>query len=129
MGRGHSHSKNLDPSLLMWDMRRNLNPYSTSRPADGDTVSVPRTSDVRSALVAGCRTEGEVDLCWSDPGFDVDLYVVDRLAHHDLDLDGAYHCRKEGAKSPSLATGTLPARCRPGSGLARLLIEPKRAAA
>src|SRR5215212_8834145 len=51
--------QNLDPSLLMWDMRRNLNPEP-----------LPKR---RWWLVVD--PDGEVDLCWSNPGFDVDLYV------------------------------------------------------
>lgn len=67
--------KNLDPSLLMWDMRRNLNPaplpkirtvvqflYSDLPPAKRDWWLV-------------IDPDGTVDLCWSDPGFEIDLYV------------------------------------------------------
>ena len=71
--------ENLDPSLLMWDMRRNLNP--SPLPA-GRTVVQFRYSDLPSTksywwLVI--ESEGEVDLCWSDPGFEVDLYVTTDL--------------------------------------------------
>jgi len=67
--------KNLDPSLLMWDMRRNLNPaplpkirtviqflYSDLPPSKRDWWLV-------------IDSDGTVDLCWSDPGFEVNLYV------------------------------------------------------
>jgi len=67
--------KNLDPSLLMWDMRRNLNPaplpkirtvvqflYSDLPPSKRDWWLV-------------IDPDGSVDLCWSDPGFEIDLYV------------------------------------------------------
>ncbi len=67
--------KNLDPSLLMWDMRRNLNadPLPKKR-----TVIQFLYHDLPSTkrdwwLVI--EPTGEVDLCWADPGFDVDLYV------------------------------------------------------
>ncbi len=67
--------KNLDPSLLMWDMRRNLNPDPLP---DKRTVIQFLYHDLPSTkrdwwLVI--EPEGEVDLCWADPGFEVDLYV------------------------------------------------------
>ena len=66
--------KNLDPSLLMWDMRRNLDP----------TPIPPRRSVIQflyPELSPGKREwwlivdGGETDLCSVDPGFDVDLFV------------------------------------------------------
>ncbi|WP_368345242.1 winged helix-turn-helix transcriptional regulator [Pelagovum sp. HNIBRBA483] len=67
--------KNLDPSLLMWDMRRNLNPDPLP---DKRTVIQFLYHDLPSTkrdwwLVI--EPAGEVDLCWADPGFEVDLYV------------------------------------------------------
>jgi DNA-binding HxlR family transcriptional regulator len=66
--------KNLDPSLLMWDMRRNLAPASL--PDRRCTVKF-----VYPELGVGRRfwwlviDGGTVDLCAVDPGYDVDLYV------------------------------------------------------
>jgi len=71
--------KNLDPSLLMWDMRRNLNP-----------LPLPNTRTVVQFLYSDLpaskshwwlviEPKGEVDLCWSDPGFEIDLYVTTDL--------------------------------------------------
>lgn len=67
--------KNLDPSLLMWDMRRNLNP--TPLPDQRTVVQflyleLPKSKQ-RWWLVI--EPGGEIDLCWADPGFNVDLYV------------------------------------------------------
>ncbi len=67
--------QNLDPSLLMWDMRRNLDPAPL--PDRRTTIrflyrELPSTKN-RWWLVV--EPGGEVDLCWSDPGFEVDLYV------------------------------------------------------
>jgi len=70
-----SSLRNLDPQLLMWDMRRNL-----------DITPMPKC---RSTIqfIYGDLSEGrrnwwlivepgtEVDLCSIDPGFDVDLYI------------------------------------------------------
>jgi DNA-binding HxlR family transcriptional regulator len=71
--------KNLDPSLLMWDMRRNLAP--SGLPGHKRCTIKFEYPDVS----AGRRSwwlvidRGEVDLCAVDPGFDVDLYVVSKL--------------------------------------------------
>lgn len=70
--------KNLDPSLLMWDMRRHLDP--TPLPARRSTICF-----VYPELPAAKRSwwlvieNGTVDLCSQDPGFDVDLYVTGPL--------------------------------------------------
>ena len=66
--------KNLDPSLLMWDMRRRLDPRPL--PAQRSVIQflysgVPKQKQ-RWWLVID---DGEVDLCWVDPGHDVDLFV------------------------------------------------------
>ncbi len=67
--------KNLDPSLLMWDMRRNLNPEPLPK---GRTViqflyhDLPTTKRDWWLVV---EPTGEVDLCWVDPGFEIDLYI------------------------------------------------------
>ena len=69
--------KNLDPSLLMWDMRRNLNP--TPLPPRKCTISFLYPElQARKAwwLVIDA---GLVDLCQVDPGFDIDLYVRSSL--------------------------------------------------
>lgn len=66
--------KNLDPSLLMWDMRRNLAP--SSLPDRRCTINF-----VYPELSAGRKSwwlvieNGKVDLCAVDPGYEVDLYV------------------------------------------------------
>jgi DNA-binding HxlR family transcriptional regulator len=70
--------KNLDPSLLMWDMRRNL--ASASFPARKCTVkfTYPEMRVGRDSWWIVVK-DGEVDLCSVDPGFDVDLYVRSAL--------------------------------------------------
>lgn len=70
--------RNLDPSLLMWDMRRNLD---TTPISDGRRVIqflYPDQPPARRNWWLVVET-GEVDLCSVDPGFDVDLYVVTEL--------------------------------------------------
>jgi DNA-binding HxlR family transcriptional regulator len=69
-----SSLRNLDPSLLMWDMRRNLNPAPMPHKRSVIQFLYPeRTSKQRYWLVVD---RGAVDLCLIDPGFEVDLYVV-----------------------------------------------------
>ena len=70
--------KNLDPSLLMWDMRRSLDP--TPLPPKRCTVKFTYP-DVISAKRSWWLVidQGKVDLCSTDPGFDVDLYVRSSL--------------------------------------------------
>ena len=70
---------NLDPSLLMWDMRRNLN-----------TTPMPKRRSINEFLYTDLppskkhwwlivEANGDVDLCSVDPGFEVDLYVTTKL--------------------------------------------------
>ncbi|RDB43273.1 transcriptional regulator [Halomonas sp. DQ26W] len=74
--------KNLDPSLLMWDMRRNLNPEPL--PARRITIQIlyhdvtPRRAKWW-LIIDKSSADGVVDLCKKDPGHDVDLYVVSDL--------------------------------------------------
>ncbi|EPX83499.1 winged helix-turn-helix transcriptional regulator [Salipiger mucosus] len=71
--------ENLDPELLMWDMRRNLD---TSPVPDQRVViefiypDLPETQRRWWLIVEADRT---VDLCHIDPGFDVDLYATSDL--------------------------------------------------
>lgn len=70
--------RNLDPSLLMWDMRRHLRP---------DPLP-PRRCTIHflyPELAEGDRAwwlvveEGSVDLCKIDPGYDIDLTISGSL--------------------------------------------------
>jgi DNA-binding HxlR family transcriptional regulator len=72
-----SSLKNLDPSLLMWDMRRNLNPTPMPQKRCVVQFLYPElTSKQRYWLVVD---RGAVDLCQIDPGFEVNLYIVGDL--------------------------------------------------
>jgi DNA-binding HxlR family transcriptional regulator len=71
--------KNLDPNLLMWDMRRNIDP--TPLPPRRSVIQV-----IFSDLAEAKRNwwlivtpDSETDLCSVDPGFDVDLYLATDL--------------------------------------------------
>jgi DNA-binding HxlR family transcriptional regulator len=70
--------KNLDPSLLMWDMRRNLNPKPLPPRRCTIQFQYPELPENRRnwwLVVDG----GQVDLCGFDPGFEVDLTVIGSL--------------------------------------------------
>jgi DNA-binding HxlR family transcriptional regulator len=70
--------KNLDPSLLMWDMRRNLMPEPLPPRRCTVKFTYPELSANQRAwwlVIDG----GEVDLCGVDPGYEVDLYVNSTL--------------------------------------------------
>lgn len=66
--------RNLDPSLLMWDMRRNLDP--TPMPPRRCTIhflypELPANTQNWWLVV----DKGNTDLCSVDPGFEIDLLV------------------------------------------------------
>lgn len=71
--------ENLDPSLLMWDMRRNLktSPLPRARSVINFIYSDLPDSQKHWWLIV--EPTGEVDLCCVDPGFEVDLFVTSDL--------------------------------------------------
>jgi DNA-binding HxlR family transcriptional regulator len=71
--------KNLDPSLLMWDMRRNLNPEPLPKRRSVIQFLYSDLPSTKSHWWLVIERDGEVDLCWSDPGFDVDLFITTNL--------------------------------------------------
>lgn len=71
--------QHLDAQLLMWDMRRNLNP--SPMPPKRSTIffQYPEQSPGMRKWWLVVEPREEVDLCSIDPGFDVDLYVSSDL--------------------------------------------------
>ena len=71
--------KNLDASLLMWDMRRCLDPTPMPRSRCVIQFQYPELPPKQRFwwLLAGPNKD--IDLCSIDPGFDVDLYVTTDL--------------------------------------------------
>jgi len=86
--------KNLDPSLLMWDMRRNLDPTPLPERRCVIQFLYPELASAKRCwwLVVD---RGEVDLCSADPGFEVDLYVVTDLRAMTAIWMGLTTVRKE----------------------------------
>jgi DNA-binding HxlR family transcriptional regulator len=92
--------RNLDPSLLMWDMRRRLDPDRL--PPHRHTIhfhypELPRSTAHYWLVIDG----GKVDLCCFDPGFDVDLEIRTSLKVMTAIWTGISSVRKE------MAAGTL----------------------
>ncbi len=71
--------RNLDPSLLMWDMRRNLDPSPLPKHRTTVQFLYPELPSTKRLWWLIIEPHGEVDLCWSDPGFNIDLYVTTDL--------------------------------------------------
>jgi len=70
---------NLDPSLLMWDMRRCLNtsPLPSQRSVIEFTYTCRPQAEKNWWLIV--EPNGHVDLCSVDPGFDITLYITTTL--------------------------------------------------
>jgi DNA-binding HxlR family transcriptional regulator len=67
--------QHLDASLLMWDIRRNLNPDPMPTQRSVIQFQYPELSSAHRSWWLVVEPDAGVDLCSIDPGFDVDLYV------------------------------------------------------
>ncbi|WP_137111310.1 helix-turn-helix domain-containing protein [Rhodobacter sp. SY28-1] len=70
--------RNLDPTLLMWDMRRNLSPDPLPERRCTIQFLYPELPQDRRNYWLVVES-GEVDLCSFDPGYEVDLLVTSSL--------------------------------------------------
>jgi len=121
--------KNLDPSLLMWDMRRNIAPAVL--PASRCTIRFTYPE-----LSAGRRTwwlviDGDgVDLCSVDPGYDVDLYVRSSLRNMTAVWIGVTTLKAEIASGNVVIAGNeaVARSIHDWLGLSPFAKEPKRVA-
>jgi len=71
--------RNLDPQLLMWDMRRNLNPAPMPRRKSVIQFVYPELAAPHDAWWLIVTPGDGVELCSIDPGFEVDLCVSSSL--------------------------------------------------
>ena len=69
----------LDATLLMWDMRRNLDPTPLPPRRSVIQFQYPEQPPVQRAYWLVVAPGAETDLCSTDPGFDVDLYATSDL--------------------------------------------------
>lgn len=117
--------KNLDASLLMWDMRRNLKVEQFS----GDQIVIEfYYSDLPSSknrwwLIV--EPNGEVDLCWSDPRFEIDLYVTTNLRTMTEIWMGLTTMKKESNKVELLGDATVARTMQSWLGLSPFATEKK----
>jgi DNA-binding HxlR family transcriptional regulator len=124
-----SSLKNLDPSLLMWDMRRNLDPTPMPQKRSVIQFLYPELTSKRCywLVVDG----GAVDLCLIDPGFEVDLYVVADLRTMTAIWMGLTNVRAEVLAGRLTLTGSseLKRSMQTWLGLSPFAREKKRIAA
>ena len=74
--------RNLDPSLLMWDMRRNLKPDALPERRITIQFLYPKLERGQRKwwlVVDKTAAHGPVDLCMLDPGHEIDVHVVTDL--------------------------------------------------
>jgi len=71
--------QNLDPQLLMWDMRRNLDPKPMPKRRSTIQFLYPEVPQAYRRWWLIVAPDKAVDLCSIDPGFEVDLYVSSDL--------------------------------------------------
>jgi DNA-binding HxlR family transcriptional regulator len=69
----------LDPNLLMWDMRRNLDTRPMPRGRSTIQFIYTEQPQARRDWWLVVEPEKAIDLCSVDPGFEVDLYVTTEL--------------------------------------------------
>jgi DNA-binding HxlR family transcriptional regulator len=122
-----SSLKNLDPSLLMWDMRRNLDP--TPIPPGRWVIQI-----MYPELQPGKRNwwlvveGGETDLCNIDPGFDVDLHLVTDLRTMTAIWMGLTTVKAEenAGRLEAIGSETLKRAMQQWLGLSPFAVEKKR---
>ena len=121
--------KNLDPSLLMWDMRRNLNPSPLLRKRTVIEFMYQELPASKRSWWLVVEPDGEVDLCWSDPGFDVDLCVATDLRTMTSIWMGLTTVTKEAARFTFTGDREIASTMQTWLGLSPFAIERKRRAA
>ena len=71
--------KNLDPNLLMWDIRRNIDPKPMPKGRSTIEFIFSDLPQAHSHWWLIVEPDQGTDLCSIDPGFDVDLYLTTDL--------------------------------------------------
>ncbi|WP_234879100.1 winged helix-turn-helix transcriptional regulator [Sinorhizobium americanum] len=82
--------QHLDPSLLMWDIHRNIDPATLPPRRCVIQFLYPELPAARRRWWLLIEPGADVDLCSVDPGLDIRHH---RPAHHDCDLDGSDDCQ------------------------------------
>ena len=78
---GEPRADELDPTVLMWWIRSGIDPEPLlgGGPAGGRAVLHVRVPDARRSRFWFVATPGDVSLCFTDPGFEVDVTVESSL--------------------------------------------------
>lgn len=121
--------KNLDPSLLMWDMRRNLNPTPLPQRRTVIQFMFRGLPSAARAYWLVVEPPGSVDLCSTDPGFEVDLYVATDLRTMTAIWMGLTTVAKESEKITLTGDRAIADKMQAWLGLSPFAAEPKRVAA
>ena len=121
--------KNCDPSLLMWDMRRNLDPTPLPTRRTVIQFMYPELPQSKRFWWLVVEQQGDVDLCWSDPGFDVDLYVSTDLRTMTSIWMGITTVAKERGKISLTGNRDIAGKMQSWLGLSPFAVEPKRVSA
>lgn len=121
--------RNLDPSLLMWDMRRNLKPALLPPRRCTIHFQYPELPEKNREYWLVVE-DGTVDLCNFDPGFEVDLTITGSLRSMTAVWMGVATLRQEMASGRLELIGNVElARDAPKwLGLSVFAPEPRRVA-
>lgn len=79
--RTHYSPENLDPSLLMWDMRRGIRGDMLPPGKIVIQFDIPDAPVQKQHYWLIKEESGEIDLCLFDPGFPVSLVITSELAN------------------------------------------------
>jgi DNA-binding HxlR family transcriptional regulator len=90
--------KKLDPSLLMWDMRRNFFPKPLPKHRCTLEFHYPDADATRQHYWLVVETDGTIDLCHFDPGFEVNLILKGSLRAMTSVWMGASTLKQEVAR-------------------------------
>ncbi len=121
--------RNLDVSLLMWDMRRNLDTRPMPKGRHVIQFQYPELPAPQRAWLLIVAPDEPVDLCSVDPGFDVDLFVTSDLRSMTAIWMGMDSVRSAVASGRVMLTGErqLAADMQAWLGLSPLAKERKLA--
>jgi len=97
--------EHLDVSLLMWDMRRQLNPTPMPNRRSVISFHYPELGPSQRTYWLIVDPKSGVDLCAINPGFDVDLYVTTDLRTMTAIWMGLDSVRKAIADDRMFVTG------------------------
>jgi DNA-binding HxlR family transcriptional regulator len=118
--------QNLDVSLLMWDMRRNLKPAPLPKKRTVINFLYPELPASKRSWWLVVEADGDVDLCWVDPGFEVDLYVSTDLRTMTAIWMGLTTVAREKEKVLLTGDRAIASTMREWLGLSPFAVERKR---